>query len=350
MSLLATRIANLRASAPNFDKNMTRPKEFGALDLFVSQTESGNSIISPDLREKAMRSAGTNVEVPVIQFDSNVAVSNSHTCTIADDENTSALYSVVFATYSVGFTMVPDLYANNSISYEHDFQRKMEKVTRALGNALDTAAVAVLEANKSQVFKEVLYYATAANTINATWDQRTEVIGDLDVLMRANDYTGQVHIVGNYGVLNIVDKLAQRGLYNEVNKQLEYNDKVLHFTGNITNAANKFATGFAVEEGNVGMLTRHGRPNVVARKAAGHEWDIINMPGLNIPVDTHYYQSVGDVSAIAGAASADMTCDVKEHFGFSVDVAFIVAYNSAPTTQANPIIKFDVAKQAVAGS
>ena len=38
-----------------------------------------------------------------------------------------------------------------------------------------------------------------------------------------------------------------------------------------------------------------------------------------------------------------MTCNVKEYFGFSVDIAFLVAYNSAPETVANPIIKVEVA-------
>jgi hypothetical protein len=60
-------------------------------------------------------------------------------------------------------------------------------------------------------------------------------------------------------------------------------------------------------------------------------------------VGSHYYTAVGDQSAIAGAASADMVCNVKEYFGFSVDVAFLVAYNSDPTTVANPIIKVEVA-------
>ena len=53
-----------------------------------------------------------------------------------------------------------------------------------------------------------------------------------------------------------------------------------------------------------------------------------------------------DQSQIAGAASADMTCNVKEYFGFSVDVAFIVAYNSNPATVPNPIIKAQIAARA----
>ena len=38
-----------------------------------------------------------------------------------------------------------------------------------------------------------------------------------------------------------------------------------------------------------------------------------------------------------------MTCNGKEHFGFSVDVAFLVAYNSDEATIANPIIKAAIA-------
>ena len=38
-----------------------------------------------------------------------------------------------------------------------------------------------------------------------------------------------------------------------------------------------------------------------------------------------------------------MTCNVKEYFGFSLDAAFVVAYNSAPATVANPIIKAEIA-------
>ena len=45
---------------------------------------------------------------------------------------------------------------------------------------------------------------------------------------------------------------------------------------------------------------------------------------------------------------ADLTCGVKEYFGFSVDVAFIVAYNSDETTIANPIVKVEISSSASA--
>lgn len=346
MSLLATRLQNWRVENPQLDKNMTRPCEYGALDFFIEQTNATNSIISPNLRDRAFASIGNTVQVPVINYDSDVTVSNVRSCVIADDENTSALYTVVWATYAVGFTMVPTLYMNNEISYEHDFARKMEKVTRALATSLDTAAVAALEAQKTQVFKDLLQYTQTSNVIDVPTQLATEILGDVDPIMRANCYPEQIHIIGNAGVDSLVRKLAQHDVYNDVNKRNEWAGKVFHYTNNVVNESGKNGTFFAVADGNVGVLTRVDREALRRARANFHEWDVVRLPYIDLPVGSHYYTAVGDQSAIAGDASADLTCAVKEYFGFSVDVAFVVAYNSDPTTVANPIIKADIAAPA----
>ena len=200
MSLVATRLQNWRIENPELDRNMTRPCEYGALDFFIEQTDAPNSIISPNLRDRAFASIGNTVQVPVIDYDADVTVSNVRSCTIADDENTSALYTVVWTTYSVGFTMVPTLYMNNEITYQHDFNRKMEKVCRALANALDTAAVAALEAQKTQVYKDQLQYTVTSNVIEVPTQMATEILGDVNPIMRANCYPQLVHVIGNAGV------------------------------------------------------------------------------------------------------------------------------------------------------
>ena len=43
-----------------------------------------------------------------------------------------------------------------------------------------------------------------------------------------------------------------------------------------------------------------------------------------------------------GAATSDLTCAAKEFFGFSMDVAFLVAYNNDATTIPNPVIKANI--------
>lgn len=346
MSLIATRLQNWRVENPEFDRNMTRPCEYGALDFFIEQTNAANSILSPNLRQRAFESIGNTVQIPVINYDGNVQVSNVRSCVIADNENTSALYTVVWATYAIGFTMVPAAYSNNEISYEHDFMRKMEKTTRALADTLDKGAVAALEAAKTQVLKDKLNYTFSGNVIEVPTQMATEILGDINPIMRANCYPEMIHIIGNAGIDSLIRKLAQHDIYNDVNKRMEYANKVIHYTNNVVNEVGKNGTFYAVADGNVGVLTRVDREALRRTRANFHEWDVVRLPYIDLPVGSHYYTAVGDQSQIAGAATADLTCAVKEYFGFSLDVAFLVAYNSDPSTVANPIIKAEIAARA----
>ena len=127
---------------------------------------------------------------------------------------------------------------------------------------------------------------------------------------------------------------------------MEYDNKVLHYTNSLTNGAGVYGTFFAVEDGNVGVLTRVDREALRRASANGHVFDVVNLPYINLPVGSHYYTAVGDQSAIAGDATADLTCAVKEYYGFSVDVAFVIAYNSDAATVANPIMKAEIASPA----
>ena len=346
MSLVATRLQNWRISNPELDRNMFRPLEYGALDFFIGQTKAPNGIISANLRDRAFASIGNTVQVPVINYDGDVTVSNVRTCTIEDNENTSALYTVVWTTYSVGFTMVPTLYMNNEIDYQHDFERKMEKICRALATTLDSAAISALEAAKTQVFKDTLQYSVSSNVIEVPTQMASEILGDLNPIMRANAYPETLHLIGNAGIDSLIRKLAQHDIYNAVNKRMEYDNKIIHYTTQLTNASNKIGTAFAVADGNVGVLTRVDREALRRASANFHEWDVVRLPFIDLPVGSHYYTAVGDQSGIAGDASADMTCNVKEYFGFSVDVAFIIAYNSDAEHVANPITKLQIAKPA----
>ena len=346
--LQATALQNWRLSSPRFDGNMSRRGEYGALDMFVEQTESPSSIIPKRVIDEAMRSIGSTVQIPVLNHNGTVQVASSRSCTIADAENTSALYTVQWQTFQIGFTMVPAAYMNNKIDYGRDFNRKMDDALYALAKRLDESAIAALEAGKTQKFNELLYYSQTANDVQVPWDMRTEIIGDIDPMMRANGYLRPIHIVGNAGIESVIRKLAQLGVYNDINKRMEYEGKILHYTNNIANESQKFGTFYAVEDGNVAVLTRVDREALRGASANGHEWGVERLPIINLPVGYHYYTEVGDQSSIAGSATADLTCGVKEYFGFSLDVAFLVAYNNAPTTVPNPIIKAEIAKSEAA--
>lgn len=345
MSLVLTRIQNIRANS-NFDKFEYRPSRYGALNAFMVQSEDPTGILTEELKQKARTSIGNTLETPVIDYDADITIGSTRTLTIADSENTSKMVQITFATYAWGFTIAPAMYMNNEIGIQKDFETKMMKYIYAFAKKLDEAALAALAANKTQVLKNSLLYNWSSNAINAKWTERENVFGDLEVMMGANDFYGQLHIVGDPGVESIMRKLQQHGLYNDVNKQNEFGTKIVHLTNNIAAVKDKYAQGYAVNAGSLGMLTRFERDCLLGTVSGdGHEWGIATLPLLNMPVGTYFYDSVGDYNTIAGAATADMVRTRKEHYGFAVDVAFLTAYNSAPSTLASPILAFNVSSE-----
>lgn len=345
MSLVLTRIQNIRANS-NLDKFEYRPSRYGALNAFMVQSEDPTGILTEELKQKARTSIGNTLETPVIDYDAGITIGSTRTLTIADRENNSRMVQITFATYSWGFTIAPAMYMNNEIGIQKDFETKMMKYIYAFAKKLDGAALAALAAAKTQVLKNKLLYDFSANAVNAKWSERENVFGDLEVMMGANDFYGQLHIVGDPGVESIMRKLQQHGLYNDVNKQNEFGTKVVHLTNNIAAVKGKYAQGYAVNAGSLGMLTRFERDCLLGTVSGdGHEWGIATLPLLNMPVGTYFYDSVGDYNAIAGSATADMTRTRKEHYGFAVDVAFLTARNSAPSTLASPILAFNVSSE-----
>lgn len=349
MSLVLTRIQNIRANS-NLDKFEYRPSRYGALNAFMVQSEDPTGILTEELKQKARTSIGNTLETPVIDYDADITIGSTRTLTIADSENTSKMVRITFATYAWGFTIAPAMYMNNEIGIQKDFETKMMKYIYAFAKKLDEAALATLAANKTQVLKNPLLYDWSSNNaINAKWTERENVFGDLEVMMGANDFYGQLHIVGDPGVESIMRKLQQHGLYNDVNKQNEFGTKVVHLTNNIAAAGGKYAQGYAVNAGSLGMLTRFERDCLLGTVSGdGHEWGIATLPLLNMPVGTYFYDSVDDYNAIAEAATADMTRTRKEHYGFAVDVAFLTAHNSKPSGAGalpSPILAFNVSSE-----
>ena len=345
MSLVLTRIQNIRANS-NLDKYEYRPSRYGALDAFIQQSNDPTGILTPELKEKARTSIGNILETPVIDYDGNITIGNERTLTINDSENTSKMVQVTFATYAFGFTIAPAMYMNNEIGIQKDFETKMMKYIYKLAQKLDQDALAKLATEKSQIIKNPLLYTATKGQISAKWTERENLFGDLDPIMAANDFFGQLHIVGDAGVESIMRKLAQHGLYNDVNKQNEFGNKVVHLTNNMALSAGKYAQGYAINSGSLGFMTRFERDCLLGTVSGdGHEWGIATLPLLNIPCGTYFYDSVGDYSAIAGTATADMTRTRKEHYGFAVDIAFMTAYNSDKTKLASPIIGFDISSE-----
>lgn len=348
MSLINTRIQDIRAKA-NLDKNETRPSQYGGLNLFMEQSMDANGILSPELIEKAQNSIGSTLATPVIDYDGTVTIGNTRSLTIADSENTSQMYTINFATYSWGFTMVPALYLNNEIGEQRDFETKFKKYLYKFASTLDSAAIAAISTGKTQVFNDLLNYTQTGNIVQAPWRYRENIIGDIEPMLEANDHFGEIHFLGNAGMRSTLNRLSELGSFNQEDKQYQWDNKIVHFSNRVSNEVEDYGNLYAVVGGSLGMLTRFDREALRGTKMEnGREWGISTLPLLNMPVGTMYYQDAVNASGIAGAASADMTASFKEFYGFSVDVAFLTPYNSDPTTIANPIMQVALLKETAA--
>jgi len=328
----------------NLDKNEHRGSRYGALDLFMMETENPNGIVSEDLKNQALTSIDRTLQVPVIDYDSGISIGSTLPVTIADSENTSQLVTVNFTTYSFGFTQVPSVFKNNEIAMQRDFNTKMVKYINKLGATLDTAAVAALEAAINQVTPDNLGHTWASNILTAALASEEDIVGDIDAVMSSIDYYGNLHVVGNTGIQGLIGRLAQHGGFQAEYKELQYLNKQFHYTNRLSNAASRKATGYAVEAGQVGML--HGfeyEALLNTRARTGHEWSTDVLPGLNLPIGTYYYEGVGDYNTTFGAGTAKATRVVKRHYGFAVLIALLTPYNSNAATVASPILKFNIA-------
>lgn len=375
----------------NVDKYEYRASRYGALSAFMSQSNDPGGILTDDIKEKARTSTGKSLLTTVIDYDGGISISHDRPLVITDSENTSRHLQINFATYSFGFTIAPAMYMNNEIGIQRDFQTKLMKYVYKLAQVLDEAALAAIAAGKTTVINNSLLYDKTGNIINAKWTERENILGDLEVIMGANDFYAPLDIVGDAGIESVVKKLAQHGLYNDVNKANEYAGKTFHFTNNIAKGAyatssasgaafvnastwkgqptnskqandesyaaatalpavtagsNLYARGYAISKGSLGMLTRFERDCLLGTVSGdGHEWGIATLPLLGLPVGTYFYDSVGDFSSIGGAGTADMVRTRKEHYGFAVDIAFVTAYNSDPTHNASPILSFNISSE-----
>lgn len=137
------------------------------------------------------------------------------------------------------------------------------------------------------------------------------------------------------------------GTFNEENKTLQFDNKRFHFSNSIANATGKKATGFAVADGSLGLLTRVEPDSIMKTKLkTGHEWDTLVLPGLGIETGTYTYEMAVDGSTLAPGATDHLTRTGEEVFDFAFDIAFVTPYNSNPASIPSPIIKFDIATAA----
>lgn len=347
MSLVQTLMQSLRTQySAQHDKNENRPSRYGAWDFFNEDGARPNSIFDSDVRAKIQRSFGNTVVIPVLDAKT-VTIGNVRSCTIADDENTSALVTLTFATYAFGFTMYPSAYYNNDIKRQEDFDRKMSRYLNQLAANLDTAAVTTLENAKNQFWTGIAaYYSETADALQVSQANKNDYYNNLQAIMETMDFYRTPHIISSTSGSPLVRRLAEQGAGNSTNEAWQVSPYNFHFTNRIANAGGIQSTQYVVEEGSVAVGFRQDPDSLLGHSVGDQiKWSIVNVPLPNsmhgITMGSLYREDCADGSGLH-AGTTGLTATKKESYMFSVDVVYSTAYNSSPTTRYNPIVKTEI--------
>jgi hypothetical protein len=347
MSLAATLLLDLRANYPaNLDRDETRTTQHGLLTSVLEMTDAQGSIISPDLKSKALISQGRKLDVPVMQ-KGTITTKNVRSCLIDCADSNSGLVRVNWKTIVADICMVPGQYELNEIGYLADFTRKVTDTVEAFKTAIEIDLETALDASKSQFYSSPLIgtkYAIAGNEIQVTPANRPLFFNDLDTINYSDDfYDPNVKVIGSPTLMGIVRDYLNQGGGTDRNLAWQFAGKDFSFSNRITNDAGVLATGFFMPNGSMGLLTRVDVDARMRSQATdGTEWFEDTLPGLPFNVGFQYKSKCTDQSALIATNTAHLTATKVEHWQISFDYAIVTPYNSALATKAGSIRKFEM--------
>lgn len=335
--------------AGQYDKNEARSSRYGAYDFFREDGARPDSIFDQDIRTKIKASFGNSVVIPVIDAKT-VTIGNVRSCTIQDDENTSKLVTLTFATYAFGFTMYPSQYPNNDVKYQADFTRKLKNYLNQLAALLDGQGITTLENAKNQFWTGITaYYPQIGNALQVTQAQSNDYYNNVQSILETMDFYGKPHIVSSTSGQPKVRRLVNQGAGNAINEEFQLSPYDWHWTNRIPNAGGIQSTQYIVQEGSTAFETRIDPDSMAGNKIGDQiQWAKVNVPLPNsaygLEMGSLYRKDCADASGLQTPNTGvnGLTATLKESFQWSVDVVYSTAYNSAPSTRFNPIVKAEI--------
>ena len=344
MSLLNTLKQEIRENVPSgVERDEWRFTRYGMLTSAKEMTDSQMSIITEDLKQKALVSEGRDLKLPVTKIG-NLVVSNVRSCTIGDFENESELVDVTWVTLAVSISMIKAQYQINEITYLSDLSKKLTLADNTLAKAIEDLIYAKLDADKSLVYNSPLVpakYPLVGNAIQVAPAQQELFFNDLEAIMEGDDfYSMPFKVIGSTTLKPDVKHYANQGANNDENLDYQFDAYDFRFSNAVVIGAGQKSTGFCMTDGSLGILTRVNADALLGHTTTdGTEWSTTFMDTLGFEVGVQYKSTCDDLSAEPGLAHLQAT--MVERWELSLDVALLTPYNSDPATKPSVIKKFE---------
>jgi hypothetical protein len=343
MSLVLSLTQSLRTQYPNnLDKNERRLSRYGAWDFARKDSTVPGTILTPDIDSKIKMSFGNTVVVPVIDSEV-VAIGNTRSCVVADDENTSKLITLSFVSYAFGFTMYPAQHYNNDVKYQADYDTKLLKYLLQLASVLDSQVITTVDAVKNQFWTGIDpdFYANVGNALQVPQAGKEDFFNQASSVLERMDFYGNPVVLHNTYAKPNMNRLLNQGPNNAINEQFQFDPYTFFGTNRIPNGAGIQSAGYLIQEGSMAVENRNDPDAIMKSVGPGMEWNEVDMPIVNLKMGSFYKTECNDASALH-AVSAGLKNTLRESFQFSTDVCFMTVYNSAIGARYNPFVNFQI--------
>lgn len=328
---------------------------YGAWGAFMDQTERPSSVLSQKNRTNLENSWGNTAPIVVLQGDT-VTIGSAYSCSIDDQENTSAKITPTFTQYAWGFTMYPGQYKVgnqplNYVQYQDDFTHKANEFLLALMTLVDTASRNILETYKNTYWTTNVanYYPTTGDALQISQAQKTDAFNQLAAVCQEMDLYEAALVIASTSLKPLTTRLESQGEGNAINERFQFLLGNFTFTGSnrVTNGTNIQSTGYMVQPGSIATFNRNN-PDARAKNQIGGgatpvtKWDTMMLPRLGMVVGTFYKTECAASPSATNYLNQPLQATLKESFGFNTEIGWLTPYNSSPTTKVRPIVKFEI--------
>lgn len=353
MSVILTKMLPLirQWEKDRLDVNEILMSQYGAWDLGIRQTASSRSILSPKNKELAENSYSNTVKIPVFQAQ-GVSIGTTRSCTIADQENTTALVALTFTPISWSTAMYVDQYQTGSqpmnyIGYDADFNFKIEEINLQLMAQQDTFVRNVIDLAANTYWPANIatsYYPVVANALQVTQADKDDAFNQLAAIMNELDFYGKMDVLGSTKLTTLTRRLNAQGKENATNEQFQFMLGAFVFTSSnrVTSSAGVSMTGYCIRDGSVAIYNANN-PSARARRTIGpgefpaKQWDTMVWPWLKLKVGTYL------TNDCANNTGGTITDAATLRTGFSWDTQFGVMTPPPNTLHGqSPIVKFEI--------
>jgi hypothetical protein len=337
MSLATTVLDEYRLGLERskLDVAENRMANYGAFDTAIKDTPN----LVPGYQELINERIDADRTASVVVMQAfNPSTSASRSCTAATADSTSAYVTPSWTTIETGFFMNKARNLSNHVDYQSDFNHKLNGIARVFLEAVDTAVITHLEANKSTTNNaDGNPFDVTANSMVVPLADHDTFFNEVDQIYMQNDYPAGAmkNVVASPRLSSIVRYYANQGAANSANYAFQFADFNFGYTNNITvSATGDIGILYVMPVGTLAYLSWIDPDCRMGNVNGSSEWTTMMLPQLGHDIGVYYQPACYDYSGTVTGLERTKS----DHYEFSFDFTVMSSYISsgaAPIMKAN---------------